>query len=299
MARKKKGRPLHGWLAINKPKGITSTACVGWLKRLYGPQKIGHGGTLDPLADGILPIAMGEATKTVQWAMDAEKTYEFTISWGESRTTLDAEGEITARSDTRPTQDAVEQYLVGVIGEIDQIPPQFSAVKIGGARAYDLARNGEDFEIQPRIVLLKRARLIAHDTASTTLEIVTGKGFYVRALARDLAAALGCEGYVCALKRTAVGALTLHNSITPDTLEEMEAEARDAALLPIDFVLGGLPVVDIAKQYAGDISQGRAVITNARDGEDLAKVLAKSADQPLALGRTEKGIFYPQKVFVY
>ncbi|WP_273186445.1 tRNA pseudouridine(55) synthase TruB, partial [Hyphomonas adhaerens] len=193
--RKRKGDPVTGWLNLFKPVDMTSTQAVAILKRRYNAAKVGHGGTLDPLADGILPIAFGEATKTVQWAMDAEKEYVFTIRWGISTASQDAEGEATATSDARPTRDEVEDVLRNYVGTIEQVPPKYSAIKVDGQRAYDLAREGEDFELKPREVDVFEAAVIGMpDPDHTVIHVTSGKGFYVRAMARDLAFDLGCEG---------------------------------------------------------------------------------------------------------
>jgi tRNA pseudouridine55 synthase len=202
MGRRKKGEIVNGWVCLDKPFGMGSTEAVSKVRRLFDAQKAGHAGTLDPLASGILPIALGEATKTVPFMMEAQKVYRFTINWGISTDSLDREGEITGRSDVRPDIEAVRAALPAFVGEIDQIPPQFSAIKVDGQRAYDLAREGTDFELASRRVTIHEASVSdAPDPDHVELVIRTGKGVYVRSLARDLAAALGAEGHVSALRR--------------------------------------------------------------------------------------------------
>ncbi|MCF6328852.1 MAG: tRNA pseudouridine(55) synthase TruB [Henriciella sp.] len=220
--RKRKGDPVHGWLAVDKPRGVTSTRVVSILKRLYHAQKTGHGGTLDPLADGILPIAFGEATKTAQWAMDCDKEYVFTIEWGISTSSQDKEGEVIATSDVRPLRADIEAAIPAFIGDIQQVPPKYSAIKIAGERAYDLARDGEEFEIPSREVSVYEAELTdVPDADHAVIKVVSGKGFYVRAMARDLATVLGAEGHVSQLRRTRVGAMDEAASITLPALEAL------------------------------------------------------------------------------
>jgi tRNA pseudouridine55 synthase len=215
MGRRKKGRPVSGWVCLDKPYDLGSTQAVGRVRRLFDAQKAGHAGTLDPLATGILPIALGEATKTVPFMMDADKGYSFTIAWGANTTTQDREGAITERSDVRPSQEAAAEALKSFVGEIQQIPPAYSAIKIDGERAYDLARQGETVELQPRTVRIFEARLTeAPDVDHACIEIACGKGTYVRAIARDLAAMLGACGHVADLRRTRVGPFDSRNAIS-------------------------------------------------------------------------------------
>lgn len=311
MARKKnrKGEPVHGWLALDKPIDMTSTQAVGLCKRLLNAQKAGHGGTLDPLASGILPIGFGEATKTSQWAMDAEKEYVFTVEWGASTDTQDREGEVIARSGARPSQEAIESALEDFVGEIEQVPPKYSAIKVNGERAYDLAREGEDFELQARPVMVHSAEVTQMpDSDHTTIHVTSGKGFYVRALARDLAFDLGCEGHISALRRTRVGQFTLDNAVTPDALEEMDGpQARDQALLPLEAALEDVPPVDLAQGDAGAIRQGRTVKllphamenwrADVRSAREDRLALAMDGDRAVAMGEVRAGQFRPTRVF--
>jgi tRNA pseudouridine55 synthase len=307
--RKKKGLPVHGWLNVDKPADVTSTQVVGILKRLFDAQKAGHGGTLDPLADGILPIAFGEATKTVQWAMDADKEYVFTVEWGRSTDTLDAEGEVIRSSAARPERKAIEAALEDFEGEIDQVPPKFSAIKVDGARAYDLARDGEDFEIPCRTVTVHEARLMEMpDADHAVFHVRSGKGFYVRALARDLAGTLGCDGHVSQLRRSRVGVLHEDEAVT---LAELEAIADRQQLLdlllPLEEVLEDVPDVEISDEDAAAIRQGREVMllphvverwrTEKNPDPDDRLTLAMCGDTAVAMGEVRAGRFQPMRVF--
>ena len=308
--RKRKGDPVHGWLAVDKPIDITSTRVVGILKRLYNAQKVGHGGTLDPLADGILPIAFGEATKTAQWAMDCDKEYVFTIEWGTSTASQDKEGEVIATSDVRPTRADIEGALPNFIGDIEQVPPKYSAIKIQGERAYDLVREGETFEIPSRQVTVYEAELVSQDDPDhTTLRVVSGKGFYVRAMARDLAQALGAEGHVSALRRTRVGALDETVAVQLSDLEAL-AENKDALidkLKPLQTILDDVPRIEIDRGDAEALRLGREVvllphlIEQWRAEADLESddrlALAMADKQAVALGEIRAGRFQPRKVF--
>jgi tRNA pseudouridine55 synthase len=308
--RKRKGDPVHGWLAVDKPVEVTSTQVVGILKRLYNAQKAGHGGTLDPLADGILPIAFGEATKTAQWAMDCDKEYVFTIEWGTSTASQDKEGEVIASSDVRPSREQIEAALPSFVGDIEQVPPKYSAIKIQGARAYDLVRDGEEFEIPSRQVTVYGAELVdAPDQDHATLRVVSGKGFYVRAMARDLAAMLGTEGHVSALRRTRVGALDEPSSITLADLEALaeDKEALIATLKPLETILDDIPKIEIDRGDAEALKLGREVvllphiIEQWRAEADLESddrlALAMTDQQAVALGEVRAGRFQPRKVF--
>ncbi|MGB3626433.1 MAG: tRNA pseudouridine(55) synthase TruB [Henriciella sp.] len=307
--RKKKGLPTHGWLNFDKPADITSTQVVGILKRLFDAQKVGHGGTLDPLADGILPIAFGEATKTVQWAMDADKEYVFTVEWGRTTDTLDAEGAVIRSSDERPARGAIEDALEGFEGEIEQVPPKYSAIKVDGERAYDLARDGEEFEIPSRQVIVHELRLLdVPDGDHAVIHVRSGKGFYVRALARDLAAELGCEAHVSQLRRIRVGVMHEGAAVKLADLEAMETrEDLLKTLMPIEAVLDDVPDVEISADDAAAIRQGREVMLmphvverwreqkHPDPSERLA--LALHNDIAVAMGEIRAGRFQPNRVF--
>jgi tRNA pseudouridine55 synthase len=310
MGRRRKGRPVSGWLVIDKPADITSTQVVARVRRLTGAAKAGHAGTLDPMATGILPIALGEATKTVAYAMEGEKTYRFTVRWGEARDTDDLEGRPVAESPVRPDRSAIEAALPAFIGEIEQTPPAFSAVKIAGERAYDLAREGEAVEPAPRIVRIDAIRLLAMpDADHAAFEVESGKGAYMRALARDLARALGTCGHLSVLRRLRVGAFALDGAVTLAHLEELaDQSATDSALLPIETPLADIPAVALTETEAHRLRCGQTVALFRRvDRERLAEltgaaaadepmVLARLGDRPVALVRLDGGQLRPVRV---
>lgn len=260
--RRKKGRPVSGWLVLDKAAGVGSTQAVSRAKRLFQAQKAGHAGTLDPLATGVLPIAFGEATKTAPYIVDAEKRYRFTARWGAATATDDAEGEVIATSDRRPTPDDLKAVLDQFTGEIDQVPPQFSAVKVRGERAYDIARDGESVALEPRRIVIHALEIV--DTPSpdeTVFEATTGKGAYVRALVRDLARAVGTEGHVAELRRLAVGPFRAENGVTFDQLEALTLmEDRDAALTPVVDALSHLPQAAVDGPQADKLRRGQAAV---------------------------------------
>ena len=304
MGRRKRGQPINGWLVLDKPLGITSTKAVSIIRAIFDAQKAGHAGTLDPAASGVLPIALGEATKTVPFAMDGAKSYEFTVRWGQETNTDDAEGEITSTSDTRPSKDQIEAILPHYTGLISQVPPKFSAIKLAGERAYDKARDGEDFEIAARDVQIDGLELVAcPDTDSAVFKVYCGKGTYVRSLARDFGRDLGCLGHVTALRRTFVKPFGPNEMISLEKLEELSHKSADrsglmACLLPIDAVLDDILAVSVDREQTLAIRQGRAIIMRGRDGpinEDI--VLAVHRGKPVALASVEKGMLKPKRVF--
>ncbi|MEL6285069.1 MAG: tRNA pseudouridine(55) synthase TruB [Pseudomonadota bacterium] len=307
--RKRKGVPIHGWLNLNKPQDVTSTQAVGILKRLTNAQKVGHGGTLDPLAEGILPLAFGEATKTVQWAMDADKEYVFTIAWGRSTDTQDREGTVIGESDARPSRDAVEGALATYVGEIEQVPPKYSAIKVNGERAYDLAREGEDFVLKGRPVRVYSAEVTdMPDADQTTLHVRCGKGFYVRALARDLAFDLGCEGHITFLRRTRVGVFSEDEAVSLADIEAMaDGDTIIATFDAVEAVLDDVPAITVGVDEATAIRQGRTVRllphvleawrADPRSDRDDRLTLALDGCTALALGEVRAGQFNPSKVF--
>lgn len=260
MARKPKGNKIDGWVNLHKPVGITSTQALAAVKRVLKPQKAGHAGTLDPLASGILPIALGEATKTVPYVQDSIKTYNFTVTWGEQRTTDDAEGEAIATSDARPSVDDVTALLPAFLGEIQQIPPQFSAIKVDGARAYDIARGGESVELKSRVVYIESLEILSHNGAETAFRCVCGKGTYVRSLARDMGLKLGCFGYISALERASVGPFTLENAIKLDIFQNPEHKpSPEQVLLPLQTALDDIPVLALREQEASRLKNGNTL----------------------------------------
>ncbi len=246
-----KGRPIHGWVVLDKPIGMTSTQAVSKVKRLFEAEKAGHAGTLDPLASGLLPVALGEATKTVPFAMAGKKTYRFTVAWGEERDTCDLEGKVVARSDRRPDKSAILAVLPRFTGEFSQIPPAFSAIKIAGERAYDKARAGEEVELAPRLVTIDRLTLLSvSDPNWAEFETECGKGTYIRALARDMGRDLGVYAHISALRRTAVGPFTENQMIPLALLEEMRHKApgdyaKEGVLRPLETALDGIPALAV------------------------------------------------------
>ncbi|MGI8841897.1 MAG: tRNA pseudouridine(55) synthase TruB, partial [Caulobacteraceae bacterium] len=271
MPRRRKGEAVSGWVCLDKPPGLGSTQAVGRVRRAFNAQKAGHAGTLDPLATGILPIALGEATKTVPFLMDAGKTYRFTVRWGVETATFDGEGEVIATSAARPPPDAVRAALPPFIGEIEQIPPDYSAVKVDGARAYDLAREGVAMRLEPRRVTIHDARLVAAaDADHVTLEIDCGKGTYVRALVRDLAASLGAHAHVSELRRTRVGGFGEAAAITLENLEALcHKGAPLEALLPVETALDDIPELAVTAEDAFRLTQGRSIVLLPRQVETL------------------------------
>jgi tRNA pseudouridine55 synthase len=302
MGRRKKGRPVHGWLVFDKPAGMTSPQAVGLVRRLYDAQKAGHAGTLDPLATGILPIALGEATKTVPYAVDGEKHYRFTVRWGAETDTDDAEGEVVATSDARPERAAIEAVLADFTGEIMQVPPAFSAIKVDGERAYDLAREGETVVLEARPVVVEELALIGMPDRDTALfETRCGKGTYVRALARDMGRVLGCRGHLIALRRTRVAAFEEALAVTKETLEraaEAGGEALQRLLLPVEAALADLIQIQVGQNDAARLLRGQAVLIRGRDapiGGGASYATCKGS--LVAIGQIEKGELRPVRVF--
>lgn len=309
MARKRKGDPVHGWVNLDKPYGMGSTQAVGKLRRLLNAQKIGHAGTLDPLATGVLPIALGEATKTIPYAQDAEKTYSFTVTWGEQRSTDDREGEVVATSHIRPTEQSIVDILEKFTGEVTQIPPVFSAIKIDGQRAYDLARAGENPEMKPRIVHIETLELIGTRDDEADFLVTCGKGTYIRSLARDMAKALGTKGYVSRLRRERVGCFTAENAISLDILEKMDyVAARCEALLPLQTVLDDIPALALKADETARLRSGQVLTFSSRPDYQrlidagfgqigIITALAVFENKPIALIEQEKAFVKPIRVF--
>ena len=302
MTRRKKGKPVHGWVVLDKPAGMTSTQAVSAVKRLYDAQKAGHAGTLDPLATGILPIALGEATKTVPFAVDGEKAYRFTVRFGAETDTDDAEGTVVRTADALPARAAIEALLPRFTGEISQVPPQFSAIKVDGNRAYDLARSGEAVVLEPRAVLIEDLRLVeTPDAATAVFEARCGKGTYVRALARDMGRALSCFAHVIALRRTRVGPFEEAAAVGLEALRSAAQAGGDALLahlLPVEAPLEALPGLSVGTNDAASLARGQAVLVRGRDAPIMAGAAwAHFKGRILALGELEKGAFRPTRVF--
>jgi tRNA pseudouridine55 synthase len=306
MARREKGRKVDGWVVLDKPVGMTSTEAVARVKRIFGAAKAGHAGTLDPLASGCLPIALGEATKTVSFVMDGRKLYAFTVRWGEETATDDAEGEITGRSEIRPGATEIRALLPEFTGRISQAPPRFSAVKIAGERAYDIARDGEVIELEPREIVVHRLELVGTpDEASAEFMAECGKGAYVRALARDMGRRLGCLGHVVALRRLAVGPFGEPEMIPLEKLEELRHKAVSSggpgpaeALHSVATALDDIPALAMTEHDAARLKRGQAVILRGRDAPVMSgPAYATFGGVPVALGEVEQGAFNPKRVF--
>jgi len=303
--KKRDKHDVHGWVVLDKPVGMTSTHAVSVVKRLFNAKRAGHAGTLDPLASGALPIALGEATKTVPFVMDGRKLYRFTVRWGEERDTDDAEGRVILRSDQRPLANAIERLLPSFTGCIRQVPPRYSAIKIEGERAYDLARDGEPVELNERPVEIGRLDLVdTPDADHTMLAAECGKGTYVRSLARDLGRALGCFGHVSALRRTAVGPFGEETMILLEQLEALchraaagEASLADA-ILPVETALDDIPALAVSRADAARLQRGQAVLLRGRDAPNFrGTVYVMASGQLLAVAELDRGEIVPKRVF--
>ena len=295
-APRKQRLDVHGWLILDKPVGMTSTYAVSAVRRLLNAKKAGHAGTLDPLASGILPLAFGEGTKTVPYVVDGEKAYRFTVRWGFETTTDDAEGSVTQQSVFRPDATAIEALLPRFTGVIEQVPPQFSAIKVDGERAYDLARDGEVVVLKARQVEIHALRMVEHTPEQSVFEAECGKGTYVRAIARDLGRSLGCFGHIIALRRTRVGPFLEQDAIPFPELEDPVRLAQ--ALRSVESGLMELPSLIMSRDQANRIRRGQSVILRGRDAPvDEGPVYATCDHAVLAIGMIERGEFVPSRVF--
>lgn len=311
MARRKKGDVVNGWVVVDKPSGLGSTKVVAIVRHVFNAQKAGHAGTLDPMASGILAVALGEATKTVPYVMDDEKIYRFTAAWGAFTDTDDADGTVVSASDARPSREAIEAAIPRFVGEIEQVPPAFSAIKVEGERAYDIARDGETPDLAARTVVIESAKLVnMPDADHAEFEMTCGKGTYVRAWVRDLARALGCCGHVSALRRIKSGPFAEKDAIALETLEGfMHSPAAFEHLRPIATALDGIPAVAVSGPDAVRLHSGNpvmvratqfAALTAAADGDDLQglTVFCTGPDgEPVALTEFEAGTLRPFRVF--
>lgn len=302
--RKSDKRDVDGWIVLDKPTGMTSTHAVSVVKRAFAAKKAGHAGTLDPLASGILPIALGEATKTVPFVMDGRKTYHFTVRWGVETDTDDSEGRPIKTSDLRPDADAIRAALPGFTGTILQTPPKYSAIKIAGERAYDLAREGEEVALEPRQVDIGRLDLVAMpDADHAEFEAECGKGTYVRAIARDIGRMLGVFGHVVALRRTAVGPFSETDAVSVEALPQRVEGAPPAppdpsVLRPVQSGVGSLPAFTVSRADAARLSRGQPVLLRGRDAPIVSGWIAVSAEGDLiALAEAEHGELHPRRIF--
>jgi len=300
MNERREKRDLHGWLVLDKNVGETSTAAVAALKRLFRAKKVGHAGTLDPLASGVLPIAFGEATKTVSFVMDGQKTYRFKVRWGIATDTDDSEGRAVSESAARPAREAILSLLPRFTGRIAQMPPRYSALKIEGERAYNLARDGEAVLLAAREVEVHRLSLVeTPDADHAVFETECGKGTYVRALARDLGEALGSLGHVCELRRTRVGSLGEENAVHfKDLVRLNEAGDLSSALLPVETALDAVPALQVSRADADRLALGQSVLLRGRDAPILEGMVSVSAQGSLvALAEIEQGALKPKRIF--
>ena len=302
---KRDRRDVHGWVVLDKPVGMTSTHAVAVVKRLFNARRAGHAGTLDPLASGGLPIALGEATKTVPYVMDGRKRYRFTVCWGEERDTDDTEGRVTRTSATRPAPESILALLPQFTGTIEQIPPQYSAIKIQGERAYDLARDGETVALQPRPVEIHQLIITDQsDSNQTVFEAECGKGTYVRAIARDMGRILGCYGHICALRRTLCGPFDETDMIPLEQLQALCDRAASGegsladALLPVETALDDIPALAVTRADAARLHRGQAVLLRGRDAPNSSgTVYVTVGGRLLALAELGNGELIPKRVF--
>jgi tRNA pseudouridine55 synthase len=290
---------VDGWVVLDKPLGLGSTQAVGKVRWLFAAEKAGHGGTLDPLATGVLPIALGEATKTVPFIMDGRKEYTFTLRFGEARSTDDGEGEVTAQSDGRPTDEAIRGALGQFVGDVEQMPPAFSALKIGGQRAYDLARAGETVELKLRTVTIDRLELLARPDADHADFVVgCGKGTYIRSLGRDLAKVLGTVGHLSALRRTAVGPFREEAAISLSKLEDLGHNSRLlGALVPVATALDDIPALALTGTQADRLRHGQPVLLTRDAPPSGTLVRAETGSKLVALVRSDGTALQPVRVF--
>jgi tRNA pseudouridine55 synthase len=296
---KRKGEKVDGWIVLDKPVGLGSTPAVSRVRRLFGAEKAGHGGTLDPLASGVLPIALGEATKTVPFVMDGRKEYRFTLRFGEARATEDREGEVTATSDARPTDRQIVEALPAFRGTITQKPPAFSALKVDGKRAYDLARAGQEVDLKPRQVSIERLELVARpDTDHADFVVACGKGTYIRSLGRDLALALGTVGHLAALRRTVAGPFREEAAISLSKLEALgHIPALLGALAPVATALDDIPALALTEAQADRLRHGQPVLLTRDAPPAGALARAEAGSRLVALVQSDGVAVKPVRVF--
>ena len=292
---------INGWLVIDKAYEMGSTTVVNRLKRYLHPSKIGHAGTLDPLATGVLPIALGQATKTIPYVMDGDKIYQFEVTWGKETSTDDLEGEVLFESEKQPSLEEIESILPLFKGEILQTPPLYSAIKINGKRAYELARKGVDVELKPRPVMIKDLKVISHEGSKTLFEVQCGKGTYVRSLGHDMGRKLGCYGYITILRRTKCGPFSLNHSILLENLEKKEYNPEDLSIIPVLTALDDILVLAVDGEGAKALRQGKALsakgILTGQKVQNQTVIALHLNQQVVALVRYENGVLKPFRVF--
>ena len=299
MVSKRKANNISGWLLVDKPPGITSTGVVNKVKWAFNAKKVGHAGTLDPDATGVLPIALGEATKIIPYIMDEIKSYQFCVKFGEATDTDDATGEIIQNSSKRPSDEEISTKLQKYIGFIEQIPPNFSAIKINGKRAYELARQGSELKLKPRSLFVEDLRFVERvDNDHALLHLICGKGGYVRSIARDLGKDLKCFAHVKWLRRTSAGPFDIESCITIDKIQELQKSSQFLKLLkPLEIGLQNLPFVKCSAKEIGDIANGGSVEVISNDIEPDIKCWIHYDGKALALGTVKLNKFYPSRVF--
>ena len=292
---------INGWLVIDKAYEMGSTTVVNRLKRYLHPSKIGHAGTLDPLATGVLPIALGQATKTIPYVMDGDKIYQFEVTWGKETSTDDLEGEVLFESEKQPSLEEIESILPLFTGEILQTPPLYSAIKINGKRAYELARKGVDVELKPRPVMIKDLKVISHEGSKTLFEVQCGKGTYVRSLGHDMGRKLDCYGYITILRRTKCGPFSLNHSILLENLEKKEYNPEDLSVIPVLTALDDILVLAVDGEGAKALRQGKALsakgILTGQKVQNQTVIALHLNQHVVALERYENGVLKPFRVF--
>lgn len=299
MARRKKGQNIHGFLNFYKPKGMSSNAAVGYVRRLFDAKKAGHGGTLDPLAEGVLPIALGEATKTLTYMLAEDKFYKFEMTFGAERDSDDEEGDITKTSDLRPSRDDFLKVIETFKGDITQIPPVFSALKINGKRACDRVRAGEEVALEPRNITVFDIQVEAFSENKATLSVHVSKGTYVRSLCRDIGRALGCFAYVSELIRTKVPPFEINETVTQEMLDDCLEKGQSAKtyLLGVDHVLDDIPVYTVSEDEVKTILNGRPIFIKENQGLANGMVRVKTKDVLVSLAHVENNMVKPTKNF--
>jgi tRNA pseudouridine55 synthase len=286
---------VHGWVIVDKPEGMSSAHVVAAVRRIFNTKKAGHGGTLDPLASGVLPVALGEATKALSYILDGTKAYQFEVTWGETRTTDDREGDVTATSSRRPTREDIEAILPRFRGEIEQVPPVYSALKIGGKRAYALAREGKKVELSSRLLTIISLELVAVSPDSATFDVVCSKGTYVRSLGRDIAICLGTYGYISCLRRTQAGPFYEKNAILLDSLRKIGHNSElMKSVLPLPDALADILALEVEDEEALKLRQGQLLLTSDLR-EDIVLIMCQGI--PQALAKRAEGKIKPLRVF--